>query len=77
MFAHLKLVLSELLLQSCEIIARDYGSKLDILPIPDDYSVGIDEMRYIPIYVANLCLVVCPFQFKHVLFPANTILIQT
>ena len=28
------------------MLAQDYGSQLEILPIADEYSVGIESMRY-------------------------------
>ena len=35
-----------MLRQSCEMLAQDYGSQLEVLPISDEYSVGIESMRY-------------------------------
>ena len=46
-------MLTDNLEEACEFLARDYGNPLDIRPIPDDYSVGIDEMRYA--YFRLLC----------------------
>ena len=33
------------------MLAQDYGSQLEVLPISDEYSVGIESMRYIHLVI--------------------------
>jgi len=35
----------EFLKETARSLAEDYGEKLDVQPIPGDYSVGIEQIR--------------------------------
>lgn len=37
---------SEFLRETAESLSADYGGRLDVQPIPGDYSVGIQQLRY-------------------------------